>query len=215
MLDKDTLTLDAVEAAIRQDARRDAQDPTFRERVRQAAVVQLYAMMFNAAVTPPSLTTVTPRNANAERQKRWRNAQKDEATPTVTPVTPAAAQSVTPVTPATLVEPPEPSTVTPAAAQDAPAVTPALEPQVDLVTPPEVIADAQDPAPAATAPTPAPVFHPEQDQLPPHVRKRLNELKVSASLEPANEPESPEPTVEEPEPVIGGRRNLANRIFGR
>jgi hypothetical protein len=145
---------------------------------------------------------------NAERMRAYRKAQKEKA---LASETPPAAQ------PAVLA---------------APAVQPVAEPQVAQETaqeqPGTVMSPAdflrlpeapQDPAPAPPArPTPAapaPLFASQQDQLPPHVRRRLNELKAS-SPEPANEPESPEPVKEVEEPAMrGGRRNVSNQIFGR
>jgi len=197
VLDKDTLTLDALEQAIRQDARSDARDPKFREFIRQAAVVQLYAMIFNAGVTPPSQTTVT-RNAqtNAERQLRWRDSQKAKASPLR-------------ITPPAVVEPPEPLPVTPAADQDASAEPQASEPQNVPVTQdteqPTEQSGAMSPADFLalpevdpTPPSPVVLTPPSPDVLPDHVKRRLADMRASFAEVPAPAEGPADEVLEEP-----------------
>jgi hypothetical protein len=111
---------------------------------------------------------------------------------------------------------------TPTVTLGAPQVPPVAEPLPALETPVEPAQETTQPearqaqptaSPTPVAPAPLSTFH-ERDQLPLHVRRRLEALKAASSSEPVNEPE-PEPTVEvRQEPTIG-RRNLANQIFRR
>jgi hypothetical protein len=173
------------------------------------------------ALSERTLTARKPKGTwknNAERMKAYRERKAQQAKALETPpVAPAASPDV--------------SAILREVQAQAVSVSPSAPPQEAVHTEepqamsvqafldlPEVPQDVPaDPTPASPArPTPAapaPLSAFQQDVLPPHVRRRLNELKAS-SPEPANEPSEPAEEVRE-EPAMVGRRNLANQIFGR